>query len=128
MVKIRSFSILVFIWFLASSFVGITEDITAAFKSGNAFEISAFFPEQVDITVLEESDLLSKLEAEKMIYDFFYAHPPTKFEILHQGKSKTGQEYTIGNLTTKNGTFRVSIYINKTAKSEYIQQLIIDTE
>ncbi|MFT6323771.1 MAG: hypothetical protein ACJAWO_001327, partial [Halieaceae bacterium] len=67
-------------------------------------------------------------EAEKLIYNFFHAHQPSDFEILHEGKSKTGLEYTIGTLKTNNGNFRVSIYVNKTTQSEYIQQLFIDAE
>lgn len=123
--QIFTFSILLF---LLSSFTGITEDITAALKQGNAFKLSAFFQDKVDITILEESDLLSKLEAEKMLYDFFHDHDPSDFKVLHHGESKSGLEYTIGKLITNNGDFRVSFYIKKTANSEYIQQIIIDAE
>ncbi|MGK0286544.1 MAG: hypothetical protein ACI9GM_001593 [Salibacteraceae bacterium] len=34
----------------------------------------------------------------------------------------------MGTLKTNNGNFRVSIYVNKTTQSEYIQQLFIDAE
>jgi hypothetical protein len=111
-----------------SSFTGITDDISAALKAGNAFKLSAFFHEEVDVTILEKSDLMSKLEAEKLIYDFFHENKPSNFEIRHQGESKSGKTYTIGKLTTNNGTFRVSIYISKTNNSEYIQQIMIDAE
>lgn len=111
-----------------SSFTGIDEDINAALKSGNAFKVSAHFDTKVDITILENSDLLSKLEAEKMLYDFFYSHHPSDFKVLHHGESKSGLEYTIGKLFTDKGSFRVSYYINKSTNSEHIQQMIIDAE
>ena len=111
-----------------SSFTGITDDVAAALKAGNAFKLSAFFQSKVDLTILDESDLMTKLEAEKMVYDFFHDNKPTDFVILHQGKSKSGLEYTIGKLTTDKGIFRVSFYINKTGNSEHIQQIIIDSE
>jgi hypothetical protein len=111
-----------------SSFAGVTEDISAALKAGNAFKLSAFFQPKIDLTILEESDLLSKLEAEKLVFDFFHENKPSDFVILHQGKSKSGLAYTIGKLVTEKGDFRVSFYINKTSNSELIQQIIIDSE
>ena len=128
MLKLKNILIFVSIWMLSTAFIGINKDITLAFKNGNAFKISAFFKDKIDLTILDESDLLGKLEAEKMIYDFFHEHDPSDFQILHEGESKSGQEYTIGKLITNNGNFRVSIYVNKTQNSEYIQQIIIDAE
>ncbi len=128
MQKLKHIILLCSLWVLASAFTGLNPDISAAFKSGSAFKVSAFFQDQVDLTILESSDLLSKLEAERKIYDFFHEHSPTNFEILHEVESNSGPEFTIGKLTTKNGTFRVSIYVNKTENSEYIQQIIIDAE
>lgn len=111
-----------------SSFSGINDDINTALKAGNAFKVSKFFDTKVDITILEESDLLSKLEAEKLLYDFFYGHHPSDFQVLHHGESKSGLEYTIGKLVTDKGDFRLSYYINKSNNSEHIQQMIIDAE
>lgn len=119
---------LISFWLVFSGFLGITEDISAALKKGDAFKISAFFKEQVDITVLDESDLLTKLEAEKLLFDFFHSNNPSDFTILHQGKSRTGQEYIIGTLQTNKGNFRISIYVNKSGSSEFIQQFIIEAE
>lgn len=111
-----------------SSFIGIGDDINAALKAGNAFKVASFFEDKVDITILEESDLVTKLEAEKMLYDFFYSHKPSDFKVLHQGKSKSGLEYTIGKLVTNNGSFRLSYYVNNAGGKEKIQQIIIDSE
>lgn len=121
---ITSFALLLFL----SSFIGINEDISAALKAGSAFKVAAFFQSKVDITILEESELLTKLEAEKMLYDFFYDHKPSEFKILHQGESKSGLQYTIGRLETNKGNFRISYYINSSNQKEYIQQIIIDAE
>ncbi len=123
--KILSLSI---IFISLSSFTGIDEKINAALKEGNAFKISAFFSSKVDITILDESDLLTKLEAEKLLYDFFYSHHASDFKVLHNGKSKSGLEYTIGKLVTDNGNFRLSYYINNSNNKETIQQIIIDAE
>lgn len=128
MKNIRFTILFLFVWVILSSFIGIKEDVSSALSEGNAFKVSAFFNNQVDITILDESDLLSKLEAEKQLYDFFHEHSPTQFKILHTGKSRSGQEYNIGTLNTSNGIFRVSFYIEQTDNSEFIQQLIIEAE
>tara|TARA_R110002050_G_scaffold109799_1_gene221311 strand:- start:30947 stop:31315 length:369 start_codon:yes stop_codon:yes gene_type:complete len=111
-----------------SSFGGITEGVSDAFKTGNAFKLSSFFQDKIDLTILEESDLMSKLEAEKAVYDFFHENHPSDFKILHQGNSKSGSAYTIGRLVTEKGNFRVSIYVNTSSNKELIQQIIIDSE
>jgi hypothetical protein len=128
MKKIKHILTLSFLLIFLCSFTGITEDVATALKSGSAFKLSKFFQEKIDLTILDDSDLIGKLEAERKLYAFFHENHPSNFEILHQGESKSGLEYTIGKLVTSNGNYRVSYYIKKTADSEFIQQIIIDTE
>ena len=128
MYRFKHIVFLLITWISLVSFTGITDDISTAFKSGKAFKISAFFNNKVDITVLDKSDLVTKLEAERWLFDFFHEHTPHDFKVLHQGKSKTGLKYTIGTLSTNNENFRVSFYVNTTQQKEYIQQLFIDAE
>ena len=109
---------------LLASFSGIADQVSTAFKNGNATEIAKYFKSNVDLSILEEDDLYPKGDAHKMITNFFKKHQPSDFKVLHQGNSNKGLEYTIGKLTTSNGNFRVSFYIN----GGLIQQLTIDQD
>lgn len=107
-----------------SFFSGIADQVSTALKSGNAVEIAKYFKSNVDLSILDEDDLYPKADAQKMITNFFRKHQPTDFKVLHQGNSNKGLEYTIGKLTTNNGNFRISFYIN----SDLIQQFTIDKD
>lgn len=113
---------------LLMSFSGIEESISNALKSGATFKVSAHFHSKVDIMILDEGDFVSKLEAEKMLYDFFYQKKITNFEVLHRGDSNSGLIYVIGKLTTDQGNFRVSYYITNDENNAKIQQFFIDSE
>lgn len=113
---------------LLLSFAGIEESISSALKSGQTFKVSAYFHNKVDILILDEGDYMTKLEAEKMLYDFFYEKKITNFEVLHRGDSNSGLIYVIGKLITNQGNFRVSYYITNDENNAKIQQFFIDSE
>jgi hypothetical protein len=114
--------------FLLLSFTGVEDDIATALRQGQAFKVSAHFHEKVDILILDEGDLVTKLEAEKMLYDFFYQKKITNFEILHRGDSNGGLIYIIGKLSTSSDNYRVSYYITNNKENAKIQQFFIDAE
>lgn len=102
------------------------DGISQAFKTGNAKELSKYFNTNVDLTVTEKQDIYSKSQAEIILKDFFSKNPPSGFSILHQG-GKEGSKYVIGNLTTSNGTYRVSLLLKNQNNSQVIQQLRIES-
>jgi ABC-type transport system involved in multi-copper enzyme maturation permease subunit len=110
------------------AFTPIADDISQAFKSGQASKLAPYFTKQVDLTLLDEDAIVPKAQAQKKLQAFFDQNPPTDFKILHSGKSKTGLEYSIGTLSTKNGEFRVSLYMKKDGGKLRIQQLMIDKD
>lgn len=72
--------------------------IVNAFKQGNAAKIAKYFSENVDLAIDGKEDLYSKSQAEQILKNFFLAHKPSNFEIVHKGKSGIS-EYFIGELT-----------------------------
>ena len=49
-----------------------------------------------------------------------------EFTILHKGSSKDGAKYTIGNLTTQEGKFRVYYYMKANGDSFLIHELSLN--
>lgn len=106
----------------------ITDLAAEAIRQGNAKDLSKYFKENVDLAIGEKEEVYSSAQAELILKDFFSKNTPKTFIIVHQGMSKLGLQYVIGNLTTSTGNFRVSFYIKKSLHGQFIQQLRIDTE
>ncbi|MFK7806821.1 MAG: DUF4783 domain-containing protein [Saprospiraceae bacterium] len=115
--------------FLATSSLFFNSDqgldgITKAMKSGDATALSQYFDSDIELTILNDIDILNKQSAKQEIASFFKKNAPSGYAQLHQGTSK-GQrgQYSIGNLTTSNGKFRVYIYMKVEGGKYLIQEL-----
>ena len=102
----------------------VSETIEPAMKSGNSKALSQKFAQQLDLSLPGHDNTVQKAQAEKLLKNFFQKHPPTSYQTMHQGESKSGLTYMIGALKTSKGDFRVSIYL----RGEVIEQLRIQSE
>ena len=101
--------------------------IIQAIRSGNAANLAKYFNVNVELTLSQGEEIYSKDQAELILKDFFSKHVPNSFDILHKG-GKEGSRYAIGNLSTTNGNFRVTILIKLKDSQPYIHQLRIEEE
>lgn len=109
--------------------IDIYENIGNAIRSGNAEEISRYFNTNVDLTIGNQEEVYSKVQAEQILKDFFVKNTPRSFTLIHQGLSKEGAKYAIGNLTTQQGNnFRIYFFIKQSSRNEYIQELRFEKE
>jgi hypothetical protein len=77
--------------------------------------------------VLENDNVYSKAQAQQIVNKFFSANEPEEFSIIHQGATESAR-YAIGNLKTKNGSFRVYFLLKSNEGKEYIHQLRIEKQ
>ena len=105
----------------------IPEEILASLKSGNAKTLANFFNQNIELAILENDNVYSKAQAEQIVNNFFSRYIPERFEIIHQG-GKEGAHYLIGNLFTKQETFRVYFLLKKTNNKDIIHQLRIEKQ
>lgn len=106
---------------MISSFVSLNE-IVSAIKSGNASELSKHFDDTIEITLTDKKNTYSKSQAELVIKDFFKTNIVTGFEILHKD-DKTNTQFIIGNLETKTGDYRTTIYMKQKGSKQLLQKL-----
>jgi hypothetical protein len=102
----------VFFLFVSTLAFGQTQteainNVKAAIKAGSSKELVRYFNETVSLNIDGEKSNYSKTQAEIIIKDFFKENPPSAFDYIHQGNSKEGLLYTIGQLSHPNGTYRV---------------------
>lgn len=97
----------------------IINEVKEAIKTGSSKEMAQYLHPQVDVTINGEMENYSKTQAEYVLREFFKEHPPTSFTIVHQGASKGGLPYAIGQYISDNSTYRVWMRI-KNLDNKYL--------
>ena len=108
----------------------IPDEIILSLNSGNAKILSKYFNDNVELVVLDNDNVYSKAQAQQIVNNFFSRFTPIEdnaFKIIHHGGGE-GAKYVIGNLQTKNVTFRVYFLLKQNDGKDYIHQLRIEKQ
>jgi hypothetical protein len=107
---------------------GINEVITAL-KSGNASQVAKHFDNTVDLSLPGKNSSVSysKSQAELVLKDFFVSNGAKGFDVKHAG-GNSGDQYTIGTLVTRNGSFRTTIFMKQRGEAQVLQALNIESQ
>ncbi|UII22770.1 DUF4783 domain-containing protein [Fulvivirga ligni] len=117
------FSLGILFSFNCSAQGDIINDVKEAIKTGSSKEIAKFFNQNVDVTLDGEMQSYSKTQAEFVMKDFFKNNPPTSFTIVHQGASKGGLPYAIGQYLSNDQTYRVWVRIKSSSNKYLIHEI-----
>jgi hypothetical protein len=101
----------------------VIAQVTETIKVGSAKELTKFLNPTVDVTIEGKVENYSRAQAEFVIRDFFKAHPPSEFTIIHQGQSKGGQPFAIGQYKSQNDTYRVWMKLKASDNQQFIQEI-----
>ena len=101
----------------------VINNVRLAMKTGSSKELSQYFGSIVELNFDGEKSSYSKSQAEFVLKDFFKKNPPVNFEYIHQGSSKQGFRYVIGNYTVQGSSFRVYILFKKDEDSYYVDTI-----
>jgi len=104
-------AIILLVLYFSNSTVGqeqklIPPDIKKAIISGDSKQLATHFNQSVELLIKNKEDVYSKAQAELILKDFFKKNTPSNFIVEIEGESD-GIKYTIGNLNTSQGKFRV---------------------
>jgi hypothetical protein len=101
----------------------VVDQVKDAIKAGSSKELSRFLNQTIDVTIDGKLQNYSKAQAEFVLRDFFKAHPPSDFNIIHQGSSKGGQPFAIGEYISGPDKYRVWMKIKTVNKDQLIQEI-----
>ncbi|HUH33605.1 MAG TPA: DUF4783 domain-containing protein [Daejeonella sp.] len=104
----------------------IVDDLTSYLKSSNTREISKHFASTVELIILNEEDVYSKVQAEIILKDFLYKHKPVDARVVHRLDSNPNYRFTVIELDTENGNFRTSISLKDTGGKFLITEMRIE--
>lgn len=124
----RFLSALVFLFLSAQSVLtfaqgDVIDQVKETIKAGSAKELSKYLNQTVDVTLDGSVQSYSKAQAEFVFRDFFKQHPPSEFSIIHQGSSKGGQPFAIGQFKSGNETYRVFMKIKVINNQQLVHEI-----
>jgi len=94
-------------------------------EQGDSEKLSAWFADNLEITILSSSSDSSRNQARQILKSFFSEHTPTSFTILHMA-SKSSMKYAIGTLVAGAEAYQVTIFLSLSKQKFQIQQLKIE--
>ncbi len=101
----------------------VISQVKETIKAGSAKELSKFLNQTVDVTLIDGPQSYSKTQAEFVFRDFFKQHPPSEFTIIHQGTSKGGQTFGIGQYKSEAETYRVYMKIKAVGGEQLVHEI-----
>ena len=101
----------------------VISQVKETIKAGSAKELSKFLNQTIDVTIDDKVESYSKAQAEFVFRDFFKQHPPAEFNIIHQGSSKGGQPFAIGQYKSAAETYRVFMKIKVVSNQQLVHEI-----
>jgi hypothetical protein len=101
----------------------IISQVKETIKAGSAKELSKYLNQTVDVTLNDGPQSYSKAQAEFVFRDFFKQHPPAEFTLIHQGTSKGGQIFGIGQYKSGSETYRVYMKIKAADNQQLVHEI-----
>lgn len=98
------------------------DEVIGALRSGNASQLSAYFDDNVELTLPDKSDSYSKAQAQLILKDFFGNNGVKGFELKHKGDSPGGH-FCIGTLQTAAGNFRTNVFMKIKNGKEVVKEI-----
>ncbi|MBR5660729.1 MAG: DUF4783 domain-containing protein [Bacteroidales bacterium] len=99
--------------------------ISKYLANGDAESLSAWFSDNLEISIMSSTNDSSKNQAKQILKTFFSSHTPRSFEINHTA-SRSNTKYALGYLNAGGELFEVTIFVSKSKDRYVIQQLKID--
>jgi hypothetical protein len=104
------------------------EHTIALLKQTNWAELYKTFAANVDVAILNESDIYTKDQAEVIVNNFFTKNQPFAVKLIHQVNSNADLKYFVVLLTGKSGSYRTSVSLRNNGGSFQINELHIEAE
>ena len=96
--------------------------VDAALQSGNASGITPYLAKSVDVLLLGDESTVTPQQATTLLADFFTKSSVKGYKQNHTSAAQNGKStYSIGDLSTGNGNYRVTIMYDAAKKISEIR-------
>lgn len=93
-------------------------------RQGDADKLSAWFDDNLEISVISNTSDSSKNQARQILKSFFASYSPRGFDITHTA-GRSNMKYAVGRLNAGGETFEVTVFVSFRQSTYKIQQLKI---
>ena len=99
--------------------------ITKYLQAGDADKLSAWFANNLEVTIFTVTNDSSRSQARQILKTFFNSYTPRSFDITHKA-GRANMKYALGSLNAGGEIFVVTIFVSYKDTSYKIQQLKIE--
>jgi hypothetical protein len=99
--------------------------ISKYIASGDAERLSAWFSDNLEVTIFSSSNDASRNQARQIMRSFFKSYTPRSFEIGHKA-GRSNMKYALGTLNAGGEMFLVTIFVSLKGDGYRIQQIKIE--
>lgn len=92
---------------------------------GDADKLSAWFSDNLEVTIFSKSNDSSCNQARQIVKSFFKSYTPRSFEITHKA-GRSNMKYALGTLNAGGELFHVTIFVSYKDSDYKIQHLKIE--
>ncbi len=92
---------------------------------GDADRLSAWFSDNLEVTIFSDANGSSRNQARQIVKSFFKSYTPRSFEITHKA-GRSNMKYALGNLNAGGEMFLVTIFVSYDQNSYKIQHFKIE--
>ncbi len=101
--------------------------ITKYIRLGDVEKLSAWFSDNLEITVLSDTNDASKSQAKQILKSFFDTYKPRAFDIKHTA-GRDAMKYALGTMVAGGDAFQVTIFVSLQGTNYLIQQIKIEKQ
>ena len=94
-------------------------------RLGDADKLSAWFADNLEITIFTVTNDSSRSQARQILKTFFNSYTPQSFSLTHKA-GRSNMKYALGSLSAGGEIFIVTIFVSYKETSYKIQQIKIE--
>lgn len=97
-------------------------------RQRNIAELSKSFADNVELSVLGDENIYSRLQTEQILTRFFSQNEPKTIKLLHKVNSNPNYHFGVLLMTTNTGVYRIAVTMKETAGTLSIIEFRIETD
>ena len=92
---------------------------------GDAEKLSAWFSDNLEVTIFSDSNDSSRKQAREILKSFFKSYTPRSFNITHKA-GRSNMKYALGTLNAGGELFNVTIFVSYKDSDYRVQHIKIE--
>jgi hypothetical protein len=114
--------------FLSAGQADVIDTTAELIKQGDVHELARSFSSTIELSVLDDENTYSNIQAEQILTTFFKRTAPKSIKMVHRITSNPNYRFAVLILTTNNGVYRTSFSLKNVKGHFELNELRIEAE